>query len=220
MSVKSAVSPPIVTDRERYERRLFEELADVYCRKDRLPASRWARKHRLEQTMRLAALSPDSEILEVGCGAGAAAQYLRGRFAFYWGIDRCQRLVERASCHGADAGSIRFSAANIEDFDPQRSFDIVLFVGVLHHIENWEAVLAVRRQITQARWAIGRERAAGRESLPRFPAGHTQAHRSRIFGSPSRIPSVGASRGFECAGLADVARCHRGSSQPPLQKSR
>ncbi|MGO8752626.1 MAG: class I SAM-dependent methyltransferase [Thermoguttaceae bacterium] len=216
MSVKSAVSPPIVTDRERYERRLFEELADVYCRKDRLPASRWARKHRLEQTMRLAALSPDSEILEVGCGAGAAAQYLRGRFAFYWGIDRCQRLVERASCHGADAGSIRFSAANIEDFDPQRSFDIVLFVGVLHHIENWEAVLrCAARLLKPGGRLVVNEPQAENPFL-----GFLRGIRKRIDPAYSahqvEFHPWALRAGFERAGLADVRAVPQGILSTPF----
>jgi len=41
----------------------------------------------LEQTMSILPVSGKIDILEVGCGAGFSAEYLRGRYNRYLGID-------------------------------------------------------------------------------------------------------------------------------------
>jgi len=60
-------------DQEAYDRELFNDSAEVYCRKDLLPASRCARKLKLMETVRLVPLPAMGRVLEVGCGAGFAA---------------------------------------------------------------------------------------------------------------------------------------------------
>ena len=123
MSVKSAVSPPIVTDRERYERRLFERAGRRVLPQRPVAGIPMGAE---------ASLGADDAIGRSLAGLGDP----RGRMWCRGGCTVSARAVRvllghrpmpetcrgRASCHGADAGSIRFSAANIEDFDPQRSF--------------------------------------------------------------------------------------------------
>ncbi len=67
---------PELTGRESRDQALFERVAADYHRKDLLPAHRRARRHRLMQTLRSVELPADCSILEVGCGAGFAADYL------------------------------------------------------------------------------------------------------------------------------------------------
>ncbi len=120
--------------RSRQERdpRLFDSIAAEYCRKDLLPASRRARRHRFECTLCRLPLSEWSRVLEIGCGAWFAATYLADRFGTYVGIDRSEKLIELARTYNARSG-VTFHTTSIEDFRAGERFDLVFMIGVLHH---------------------------------------------------------------------------------------
>jgi 2-polyprenyl-3-methyl-5-hydroxy-6-metoxy-1,4-benzoquinol methylase len=125
------------TDRDR---ELFDAIAEDYARKDRHAACRPARRLRLERTLAVAGPRADLHLLEVGCGAGFAADYLQGRYASYLGIDHSEALVELAR-RSQSAERASFVAASAEDFTPERPVDAILMVGVLHHLEDPAACL-------------------------------------------------------------------------------
>lgn len=114
---------------------MFDAIAEPYCRKDLLPASRVARRQRLNQTIAALDVGEGFDLLEVGCGAGFAASYLAGRYGSYCGIDASAELVERAKVHNARAGAT-FLVTEVEDFDPPGRYDVVLAIGVLHHLRE------------------------------------------------------------------------------------
>ncbi len=122
------------------DRRLFDAIAEEYCRKDRVPAARVARRQRLLRTLRQVPGGHHPRLLEAGCGAGFSAEYLAGRFVEYVGIDHSQKLIDYAIAqHGGPA--IEFVAGSIEELSVTKSFDLVFMIGVLHHVENRVEVL-------------------------------------------------------------------------------
>ena len=129
-----------VSRREARDRALFERVAADYHRKDLLPAHRRARRYRLLQSLRHVELPSNCSILEVGCGAGFAADYLRGRYGQFLGIDYSQELIGYARKHNAWSG-VRFEVANVNDFESKQKFDLILMIGLLHHLDDPEAIL-------------------------------------------------------------------------------
>jgi trans-aconitate methyltransferase len=131
---------PSPADAARRDRELFDAIAAGYARKDLHPASRIARRHRLLRTVARVPLAPDARILEVGCGAGFAAHYLAGRYAAYHGIDHAAALIDHARTRfGAPA--VRFDVADVDGFETDGPYDLVLMIGVLHHLAAPEGTL-------------------------------------------------------------------------------
>ncbi|MFN3230543.1 MAG: class I SAM-dependent methyltransferase [Alphaproteobacteria bacterium] len=123
------------TDLEARDRALFNRIAADYGRKDLMPASRKARRHRLRQTLRHLPSAQDLDVLEVGCGAGFAASYLEGHYRSYLGIDYATDLISFGRTHNQRPGAA-FEAMNARDIPSDRVFDVIFMIGVLHHLEN------------------------------------------------------------------------------------
>ena len=134
-------SPCSCPSHEQRDQKLFDQIADDYCRKDLLPASRLARKLRLHQTLQTVPAYPNARMLEVGCGTGFAAKYLQGRFATYFGVDYSENLIKYARAHNAGPG-IEFEMTNIKDFGLGREFDMIFAIGVLHHLDDLDSALS------------------------------------------------------------------------------
>ena len=132
--------PVTVEEQARRDRELFDRIAHDYCRKDQLPAHRRARELRLLQTLRHAELDPSGDLLEIGCGAGFAAGYLRDRYRSYRGIDHSSELVDLANSINGGPG-ITFETADAETFSIDRRFDLIFMIGVLHHLSDPAATL-------------------------------------------------------------------------------
>lgn len=139
------MNPPREGDRpdqslEARDRRLFNRIAQSYVRKDLVRASRVARRQRVLATIRSVPLPKDARILEVGCGAGFGAEYLRGRYGHYVGIDYADNLINFASSENRQENA-EFLATNARDFHPAESFDLIFMVGVLHHMTDRRGIL-------------------------------------------------------------------------------
>jgi SAM-dependent methyltransferase len=125
---------------EARDRELFNRIAQSYVRKDLARASRVARRQRVLATIRSVPLPKDARILEVGCGAGFGAEYLRGRYGQYVGIDYADNLIAFASSENKQENT-EFVATNARDFHPSESFDLIFMVGVLHHMSDRRGIL-------------------------------------------------------------------------------
>lgn len=129
----SATTPS--DDRASRDRALFDRIAANYARKDLYEPSRMARQARLRRTIDLTGQGPDVDILEIGCGAGFAAQYLRGRFGTYTGIDYSDELIAFASRLEA-ANDVVFHNVDLYEWQPDKTFDVIFAIGVLHHMPD------------------------------------------------------------------------------------
>ncbi|MFW6273211.1 MAG: class I SAM-dependent methyltransferase, partial [bacterium] len=100
------------------DKELFNSIATTYFRKDIYPVSSYARKFQL---LSLFELLPDQKnkkldaILELGCGVGASASYLKGLYEHYTGIDYSEAFVNIARNHFSD-NKTNFLCLNLKDY--------------------------------------------------------------------------------------------------------
>ena len=127
--------------REEADRELFDRIATRYVRKDLVPSSRCARRQRFESTISAVPMKRSWRVLEVGCGAGFGATYLRGRCQEYVGLDHSRELVRLARQRNGGAAT-EFVATSIAEFATDREFDLIIMIGVLHHLEEIECAMA------------------------------------------------------------------------------
>ncbi len=112
---------------------LFNRVADRYAAKDLQPAMRIARRRRVEATWSQVGLPSVGHLLEIGCGAGYGARYLAGYYRTYTGVDYSSELISRAKALNHFASAI-FVEADATTFAPAQSPDVILAVGVFHHL--------------------------------------------------------------------------------------
>ena len=144
-------------DREKKDRDLFNRISQHYVRKDLMPASRAARQLRLNQTLRHGPAFSAPDVLEVGCGGGFAADYLKGIYGTYLGIDYADELIRYAQVKNASPEA-SFQAINAKDLPTDQKFDIIFMIGVLHHLDNPDAVLQqLSDSLKPGGWMIANE---------------------------------------------------------------
>jgi 2-polyprenyl-3-methyl-5-hydroxy-6-metoxy-1,4-benzoquinol methylase len=143
--------------RKARDQALFERVAADYHRKDLMPAHRRARRHRLMQTLRSVGLPPGCSVLEAGCGAGFAADYLSGRYGQYMGIDYSQELIGYARKYNA-LSSVRFEVSDVNEFESDERFDLILMIGLLHHLDDPEKILVKMTALLKpGGWVVANE---------------------------------------------------------------
>ena len=83
--------------------------------------------------------SEHSRILDIGCGPGDILEYLPVSIE-YFGFDVDEKYIEAAKKHFGDRGIFLCRKLNKQAIGEFSMFDIVLAKGVLHHLEDEEAV--------------------------------------------------------------------------------
>lgn len=144
-------------DRQSRDRDLFDGICEQYAFKDLHPASSTARRQRLLRTLAAAPVPQRPSILEAGCGAGFSASYLDGRFSRYVGVDYSEKLIQVAKERNAVAGA-EFIASNIKDIDMPGQFDVVVMIGVLHHMDDMASALQqLLKTLKPGGWLLANE---------------------------------------------------------------
>lgn len=87
-------------------------------------------------------------VLDIGCGPADILSHLDG--VNYWGFDISPAYIARAKARFGDRGSFRCKRLSLEDLQALPSFDVVLAIGVLHHLDDEQAL----ELLTTARRAL------------------------------------------------------------------
>lgn len=140
-------------NKEVKDKELFERIADTYSRKDEYPVSREARKYQLYSLISLIEKNHFKHILDIGCGPGFNAEYLKGMYDQFTGVDYSQAFIDIAKEKHPE---VHFFQTNIKNLENMISFqpDLVLGVGILHHIDDVESALKSIRDICTERTTL------------------------------------------------------------------
>lgn len=86
-------------------------------------------------------------ILDIGCGPADILEYLPD--VDYWGFDINEAYIEQASKRYGPRGKFHLRVLTSSDVETMPSFDIVLALGLLHHLDD-EGASAVMRLANKA----------------------------------------------------------------------
>jgi SAM-dependent methyltransferase len=81
--------------------------------------------------------TPGQRVLDIGCGTADALQYLPA--VDYTGFDANPDYIEAAKRSYGDRGRFYCQRVSEESLAEHAGFDVVLAVGVLHHLDDGEA---------------------------------------------------------------------------------
>lgn len=121
---------------------LFDRIAGDYAKKDVVRSTAVVRKHKLLKSVDFLLGSEKGlgTIIDIGCGVGAPSWFLDGHYDTYIGIDYSEKLIEQAELQKrSDKAS--FVAVDLTNMQLDVEADVVLAVGVLHHITELDAVM-------------------------------------------------------------------------------
>jgi SAM-dependent methyltransferase len=83
-----------------------------------------------------------ARVLDVGCGSGRWTRFAADRAAFVDGVDPSD-AARVAAMATKSCPNVRITHASVETLPfPDRAFDVVMSVGVLHHVPDPEAAIA------------------------------------------------------------------------------
>ncbi len=120
--------------------RFWDRIADRYSRSP--IADEDAYRKKLEVTRRY--LTPESEVLELGCGTGGTAVLHAPHVKHYRATDVSKRMIEIARYKAADSGleNLTFEQASLEDIGvADESLDAVLTLSLLHLLDDREPAI-------------------------------------------------------------------------------
>lgn len=121
--------------------KFWDRIAERYAR--RPVADEAAYQKKLEITRRY--FTPESEVLELGCGTGSTAIAHAPHVKRIKAVDISAKMLEIAKGKAESAGvrNIAFEQSTVDAFSaPDASFDVVLALSVLHLLEDKEAAMA------------------------------------------------------------------------------
>lgn len=138
-------------NKELDDQHLFNSIALEYAKKDTVPSTMIARKAQL-----LAAVKPifDSKkslglVVDVGCGVGTAAKYLKGKYSSYIGIDQSKKEIDLAKSLYKGNPKVKFLAENIKKVKLKEKADVILSLGALHHMTNLQKVFQTLKNVAK-----------------------------------------------------------------------
>ncbi|NJN55594.1 MAG: class I SAM-dependent methyltransferase [Anaerolineae bacterium] len=118
-----------MTDRELRDQQLFDQIASAYAHKDETESSVIARQYRVACAVQpILDRMPDlGVVVDLGCGVGAPARYLHGRYQQYIGIDQSAELIAAAERFTQGLPQVQFKMANAKSTElPDNTADVIL----------------------------------------------------------------------------------------------
>ncbi len=121
--------------------RFWDRHAKGYAKRPVADETAYQRKLKLTQDY----LSPDMEVLELGCGTGTTALNQAPFVKHIKGIDISRNMLEiaRAKAETGKVKNVTFQQSSIDNLETSdSSYDVVMGHSILHLLENKEAVIA------------------------------------------------------------------------------
>jgi ubiquinone/menaquinone biosynthesis C-methylase UbiE len=121
--------------------RFWDRIAERYAK--RPVADQAAYQKKLQVTRKY--FQPNMAVLEIGCGTGSTAIAHAPYVKHILAIDTSSKMIEiaRGKAEAGKVENVTFRQSTIEDFHaPDRSFDAVLGLNILHLLDNKEEVIA------------------------------------------------------------------------------
>ncbi len=119
----------------------WNRLARTYSRQK--IADQAAYEAKLEKTR--AYFTPDSEVLEIGCGTGTTAVLHAPHVRHIRALDFSKNMIAiaRGKAHAAGVNNIDFEIGSVDDLDAApESYDVILAMSILHLLDNRREVIA------------------------------------------------------------------------------
>lgn len=85
---------------------------------------------------------PGMKVLDVGCGPADILAYLPA--VDYWGFDISDDYIKQARKRFGKAGHFQCKRLQAADLDSLPSFDVVLAMGLIHHLDDDVAIEVIR----------------------------------------------------------------------------
>src|SRR5665647_985109 len=147
----------IIAEYQGYQRsRLMKELAVAAHRKEYRGQTSSATYPEVEARIKMMSLSPDSRILDAGCGNGAFGLQLAAEFPFFIdGIDLSEELIKEAIKLASQenlSDRCRFSVRDFTNFStyPTDIFNAVICIGSLYWGQPLSTILDIWRRATHS----------------------------------------------------------------------
>lgn len=140
-----------MNQREGRDSKLFNQIASKYGRKDIVASSSLAREFQLYSLINFIenkfGKKKFDTILEVGCGVGASSKYLEGLYNNYIGIDYSEEFIGLAN-QRYSKGNVEYFCSNIKELHIDKIPDLILGIGVLHHISDIKKAIAELQKLS------------------------------------------------------------------------
>lgn len=99
-------------------------------------------------------LTPDSKVLELGCGAGLLAVALAQQGIHVLAIDSVENMVEQARRHAVESGTSELLSVNLGNVYSlpyeDGSFDLVIAIGVIPWLERPDLAIQEMARVTRS----------------------------------------------------------------------
>lgn len=121
--------------------RFWNRLAARYARRPIADMAAYEKKLQITR----AYFTPETEVLEVGCGTGSTALLHAPHVGHVHGIDFSAKMIEIANEKAAASGldNVSFERASVEELAlPDGSQDVIMAMSLLHLLEDRDATLA------------------------------------------------------------------------------
>lgn len=120
--------------------RWWDKIAEKYSNDPIADVPAW--EHKLDRIRDH--LTPQSRLLEFGCGTGGTARRLAPHLETILATDLSGQMLEIAEARGREEGvdNIRYERADFVDLDaPDGHFDVVLGMSILHLLDDRHAAM-------------------------------------------------------------------------------
>lgn len=121
------------------ESRFWDWIAERYARQPVADEESYQKKLQATRDH----LRPDMELLEFGCGTGSTALTHAPYVNHIEAIDIAEKMlaIAKRKADAAHVGNITFQQTSIDDYTPDRPFDVVLGMSILHLVKDRDATI-------------------------------------------------------------------------------